>query len=84
MTFNKKVAVALSGGVDSAATAYILKEQGYDVTAITLKLTESFIVQDAIDVAKALDIEHIVVNLVDYFEQKVINTFVPGDRKDPC
>lgn len=88
MTDSKKIAVALSGGVDSAATAYILKKQGYDVTAITLKLTESFVVQDAIDVARALNIEHIVVNLVDYFEQEVINTFVQaysnGKTPNPC
>lgn len=88
MTDKKKVAVALSGGVDSAATAYILKEQGYDVTAITLKLTNSFIVNDAIKVAKTLDIEHIIVDLVDYFEQKVINTFIMdysnGKTPNPC
>ena len=33
-----KVVVAMSGGVDSSAAAVMLKNEGYDVTGITLKL----------------------------------------------
>ena len=36
-----KVVVAMSGGVDSSVVAGLMKEEGYDVTGITLKGTDN-------------------------------------------
>lgn len=46
MSTNKKILVGMSGGVDSAVVAAILAKQGNEVIAYTLKLLESFSVDE--------------------------------------
>lgn len=85
----KRVVVAMSGGVDSSVTAYLLKEMGYEVIGITmdmLKLScqienpntccslQAF--KDAHDVADKLGIRHHLLDCKTEFEQEVISCFV--------
>lgn len=87
---NEKVtiAVAMSGGVDSSVTAYLLKKQGYQVFGITMITCEAGIDEDARKVCDDLGIKHYVLDLTKSFEDKVINYFVEeykhGRTPNPC
>lgn len=83
------VVAAMSGGVDSAVTAALLKQQGYEVVGITLQIWQEHAeqgkhggccslgaVEDARRAANRLGIPHYVLNFRDYFAQKVIDKFV--------
>ena len=95
----KKVFVGMSGGVDSSVTAHLLKEQGYEVVGMTMKvfpgnkcnngLTESeIIVENARKVCKDLGIDFVYVDLIEEFNDKVvknfINEYVNGRTPNPC
>lgn len=99
MEKNNKVLLGMSGGVDSSVAAYILKEQGYDVIGITLKLWEGeserenqccslSAVEDARNVANALGIPFYVLNFKDIFRKKVVDYFIEeynaGRTPNPC
>ena len=86
---NKRVVVAMSGGVDSSVVACILKDQGYEVIGITLQLykTNSLAVNkksccagqdiyDAKEVARKINIPHYVLDYEEKFNDLVIKNFV--------
>ena len=87
-----KVAVALSGGIDSSVTAALLLENGYEVVGITGKMFSDEhseeIVKNAKKVADNLGIEHFVLDLSEDFFKYVINYFETsykeGKTPNPC
>ncbi|MGE5498857.1 MAG: tRNA 2-thiouridine(34) synthase MnmA [Syntrophothermus sp.] len=89
---DKRVVVAMSGGVDSSVAAAILKHEGYDVVGITMK-TWGFMevggapkhesgccsldaIYDAKNVADSLGFPHYTVDFTRAFEEAVIDNFV--------
>lgn len=87
----KRVLVALSGGVDSAVCAFVLKERGYDVSGIMLRLydkTESEDYNDAKTLCEKLSIDFHYPDYRDYFREQVIDRFaksyMSGETPNPC
>ena len=96
----QKVAVAMSGGVDSSVAAALLKEQGYDVTGMMLRLwsepgkeeSNRCCTPDAMAqarrVAAKLDIPFYVIDAKDVFKETVVQYFLDGyargETPNPC
>ncbi len=87
-----KVAIGLSGGVDSAVAAHLLLEDGHEVTGIIMRLkpgdSSSDDIADAKAVAKHLGIELKVLDLRDEFREKIVLPFcgeyANGRTPNPC
>ncbi len=84
-----KIVVAMSGGVDSSVAAGLIKNEGYNVTGITLKLyddSNSSIqgrqccagrdIMDAKRVSEQLNIDHKILFYQKKFKAEVIDTFI--------
>ena len=71
-----KVLLGMSGGVDSAVSAILLQEQGYEVYGVTLKLWGQEKVEDAEKICKKLGIEHYNIDAKKEFKKHVIDDFI--------
>ncbi|MBR3516046.1 MAG: tRNA 2-thiouridine(34) synthase MnmA [Lachnospiraceae bacterium] len=91
-----KVIVGMSGGVDSAVCAYLLKAAGYVVIGVTLKTwvaadgkeSRCCEIDDARLVADQIGIPYYAVNCISEFQRCVIDPFVQayihGLTPNPC
>ena len=84
-----KVVVAMSGGVDSSVVAALMKQEGYDVTGITLKLYDDTKqskegrqccagqdIMDAKRVSEKININHEILYYQKKFRSEVIDSFI--------
>jgi tRNA-specific 2-thiouridylase len=92
---SRRIAVLMSGGVDSSVTAYLLREQGWDVLGITMKMPVSCRTDsrgccgaDAAFVCHELNIPHYFVDITRAFEELIIERFrqsyANGETPNPC
>ncbi len=87
----EKVAVAMSGGVDSSVAAYLAVKNGLDAMGVTFRLYDEMMntddensccsdkdIEDARRIAEKIGINYNVVNFEDDFRNLVIDRFVKG------
>lgn len=84
----KKVVVGLSGGVDSAVAAYLLKDSGYEVTGVHLNLVGNTEGDAAKAVAEHLGIGYKELDFREDFQKSVkeyfVTEYLAGRTPNPC
>ena len=94
--------IAMSGGVDSSVAAWLMQRDGFDCTGVTMRLTRNEAVdteglhtccserdiEDAAEVAFALDMPYQVLDFTADFREKIIEKFIRvyemGGTPNPC
>ncbi len=91
---DQKALIALSGGVDSAVAAILMREQGYALTGVTMRLwpksrcCDEKDIEDAAEICARLDIPYTVLDYREAFRRQVVDVFVAeyqaGRTPNPC
>lgn len=94
--------IAMSGGVDSSVAAWLMQRDGFDCTGVTMRLTRNEAVnteglhtccserdiEDAAEVAYAMNIPYEVLDFTADFQEKIIDKFIrvyeAGGTPNPC
>lgn len=87
----KRVAVAMSGGVDSSVAAWLLKKQGFEVIGVTMRFGRLSLkenIEDAKHVAEKIGIKHYVFDFSKELDSLIIDNFcqeyLQGRTPNPC
>jgi tRNA-specific 2-thiouridylase len=94
-TPSRQIAVLMSGGIDSSVTAHLLREDGWEVLGVTMKIPISCNTgnrrccgADAAFVCKELDIPHYFVDVTWAFNELILKRFrqsyAQGQTPNPC
>lgn len=94
---NKKALIAMSGGVDSSVSAYLMQKKGYDCIGATMRLYDKYgsdeeknlsDINDAKSVCNTLGIDFRVLDYRNEFKKEVIDRFISiyesGGTPNPC
>ncbi len=83
-----KVAVLMSGGIDSTMAGLLLREQGWQVEGLTMINWDPAVAQKAARAAEGLGIKHHVIDLRKQFQEHVIeyfcSTYAQAHTPNPC
>ena len=93
----QRVALGMSGGVDSSVAAVLLKNNGFDVLGVTMRLFDNSPLEDnaltsesinARLVCESLKIDHTQLDLRKEFSKKIVdyfvNEYIVGGTPNPC
>jgi tRNA-specific 2-thiouridylase len=88
---NKKIAVAMSGGLDSSVAAALVKESGAETIGVFLQVCSNYpkgSEKRARKIAQILNIPFFVLDVKKEFKNKIIDYFLEGYKKgitpNPC
>ena len=87
---NKKIVVGISGGIDSAVTCKLLKDEGYEVLGVTMITNNKNeeLKNEAIKAAQKMSVPLFFIDYEDNFEKYVIDNFINeyknGRTPNPC